>query len=484
MTSDFVEVEAKTQQPLEGVDFTKSGDLVLRQLGIELVTPQLTNVSPWQFAHYIAIENWLTAYKPKSDATNLEKVRGYLEAFHHLCEVEAWEQASKILFLHPNLPTTQALHKQLGTWGYYREEIELYSRLLNKSNQDLDCILLHGLGWAYCYLGKGEKAIEYHQQLLDIACKIHNRKVEAQAQRGLGRAYSWYLGQFQTALQYHHEQLAIAREIRDQEEEGYALDELAYIYTLLGHYQKSLEYAQQALTIAREISNQPMEIKISSTIGNTYLVMGQPRKAIEPFSQLLDLSRKISDRHQEWTALNNLGKIYCCLTQPQAGIEFCEQALDIIRQIGDQVGESKTLECLGAIYSRLRQYNTAIQYFKPVLMIHRQVGNREAEGLTLLNLSYCYGCLKYHRKVIRYCHQVMKIALEINDQRFRGLALTILANSYWYQGKYITGLFLVVKSMLINPPWKSEMGQLIFKKAIETFSITLKRGFNLVFNWF
>ncbi|HBK64188.1 MAG TPA: hypothetical protein DD000_11870, partial [Cyanobacteria bacterium UBA11166] len=156
MTNNFFEPEVKTQPSLENIDFTQSGELMLTNLGIKMSSPSLDNISPWEFAHYMAVENWLTEYKPQPNANNLEKVRGFLEAFHHLCEVEAWETASKILFSQTNLPNTKELHKQLGTWGYYREQIELYSRILNKSNPELDCILLHGLGWGYCYLGKSD----------------------------------------------------------------------------------------------------------------------------------------------------------------------------------------------------------------------------------------------------------------------------------------------------------------------------------------
>jgi hypothetical protein len=50
----------------------------------------------------------------------------YLEAFHHLCELEDWETASKILFIPLDTPTKDALVNQLGVWGYYREQIDLY----------------------------------------------------------------------------------------------------------------------------------------------------------------------------------------------------------------------------------------------------------------------------------------------------------------------------------------------------------------------
>ena len=54
-------------------------------IGAEAQTQWL---QPYQLAEYRAARNWLRRYRPRGDATNLEKVKGQLEAFAHLCNVE------------------------------------------------------------------------------------------------------------------------------------------------------------------------------------------------------------------------------------------------------------------------------------------------------------------------------------------------------------------------------------------------------------
>ncbi|WP_148650102.1 hypothetical protein [Nostoc sp. NIES-3756] len=68
---------------------------------------------------YRAVINWLTKYNPNADASNLEKIKGLLEAFYHLCEVEDVERAWKIIDCRLNTPTQEYLIEQLRTWGYY-----------------------------------------------------------------------------------------------------------------------------------------------------------------------------------------------------------------------------------------------------------------------------------------------------------------------------------------------------------------------------
>jgi tetratricopeptide (TPR) repeat protein len=171
MKSDFAEFDFKSQNGLD-VDITPPGEWMLANLGIDLAAPEFREISPYKRAHYRAVKNWLTRYKPKPEASNLEKVRGYLEAFHHLCEVEDWERASKIIEINLDTPNNTELHNPLITWGYYREVIDLYSRLLGNLDPASDAVCFLGLGKAYHYLGNYDQAISYYKESLSRMLKI------------------------------------------------------------------------------------------------------------------------------------------------------------------------------------------------------------------------------------------------------------------------------------------------------------------------
>jgi hypothetical protein len=100
---------------LQEVSITPSGDLVLAELGID--PTDLKSIKPrWKRTQYRAIVNWLANYKPPPDTSHIEEVKGFLEAFHHLCEIEAWEEARKILSTVINTPSYEQLHNQLRYW--------------------------------------------------------------------------------------------------------------------------------------------------------------------------------------------------------------------------------------------------------------------------------------------------------------------------------------------------------------------------------
>ncbi|MDB9512075.1 tetratricopeptide repeat protein, partial [Kamptonema animale CS-326] len=201
------------------------------------------------------IFSYLKEYEPQPTADNLEKVSHYLEAFHHFCELAAWEEAWEVLFIRCDTPTREELHNQLHTWGYYRLRIELYNQLLGKlDNKYRDSICYCGLGIAYDSLGDYRLAIEYHEKHLEIALETGDRNGEGRANGNLGNAYQ-SLGDYRRAIEYHEKHLEIAREIGDLGREGGAYGNLGIAYKSLGDYRLAIEYHEKLLQIAIEIGD-------------------------------------------------------------------------------------------------------------------------------------------------------------------------------------------------------------------------------------
>lgn len=167
------------------------------------------------------------------DADNLEKVRSYLEAFHHLCEVSAWEKAGEILFFTLNTSTDQDLSNQLGTWGYYREQIELYKRLLGKFDSNVEVLFLNGLGNSYIALGDYYNAIKCHQRNLEIAQANHDSLSEIKALVNLGQAY-YFTGDYPKAIESCERSLFLADKHQDAYSVGVALTNLGLSSYSLG----------------------------------------------------------------------------------------------------------------------------------------------------------------------------------------------------------------------------------------------------------
>ena len=326
------------------------GQLLFAKLGLDLGEVPID-----QLSNYTAVEYYLTLEEePPHDATNFEKVRRYLEAFYHLCEVEDWERASKILSISLDTPTNQELHEQLGTWGYYRQQIDLYSQLLGKLNSSRDLTCLNGLGSAYCFLGEYRQAFDYLGKALFIELQIGNRYEEGRTMGNLGNIYH-ALGEYQQAIVCHQRHLTIAQKINDRYEEGTALGNL----------------------------------------GNVYYTLGRYEEAITCHYRYLDIAQEIGDRYSEGTALNNLGMVYSeriignRTNNLEQAIHYLQHSLEIATEIGNRRGEAEALKNLAEAYPQLGNHSLALEYCDRALAIATELGIPLAKECQELKEKLC-----------------------------------------------------------------------------------------------
>jgi tetratricopeptide (TPR) repeat protein len=224
-------------------------------------------------------------YQSAGDASNLDKVRGYVEAFHHLCELPAWKGAIKILGNRIDSTFSDELHLQLAVWGYYREQIHLYNRLLGKAEPRMNLVFLIGLGNAYFSLSNYDMAFKYYQQSLTAARAIGERQEEGAALNLLGVTYC-FMGNYPQAITYNQQALKVAQEVGDRKGEGSSLCNLGLAYYYLSDYLKALEYHQQELKIVQETGNRQGEARAFGNIGNIYCSFGEYSQAIEHYKKL------------------------------------------------------------------------------------------------------------------------------------------------------------------------------------------------------
>jgi tetratricopeptide (TPR) repeat protein len=374
-------------------------------------TPQIWHQSKRQAAHL-----WLTAYEPAPDTSNVETVRGSLEAFHHYCEVEDWDAAKTILL-------DQKIGHQLQIWGDYQEMILLYQKLVGHLQASDEVTCKRGLGNAYFCLSNYSQATNHWQQSLDYARAIGDLQGEGAALGNLGLAYR-SLSQYERAINYHHQHLVMARKIADYENVGNALGNLGIAHICLGQYEQARDYYQQHLTIAQEIGDRRGEGSALGGLGLAHHTLGQYERAIDFHQRSLTMVREIDDRRGESNALGNLGLTHHTLGQYEQAIDYYQQHLTIVQEIGDREGEGIDLGNLGLAYYNLGQYERAIDFHQRSLAIAQEIGNCQGEGHTLGNLGLAYYSLMQYEQAIDFCQQSLKIARGIADRRGEGLALT------------------------------------------------------------
>ena len=349
-----------------------------------------TDKQIWEAAERQAAFLWLNNYEPPSHGHNLEKVRGYLEAFDHYYKVGDREKVANIPYKNIGIGIT--LEQQLSIWGYKKELLPIYQILLQISQEiDDQCGMakaLNCLGIIFLVLGKYEQAIEYIEKALSISQEVNTRK-----------AYS------QEILQ----------------EECRALINLGVTYRIWGEFEQAVSYYRQGLTISKEIKDQHGEATVLAGLGITCQELGKHHLAIEYNMKSLEIANEDNFRKQfpqqsrlaESNALNNIGVSYNSLGEYEKALEFYDKCLKITQDMGDRRGQANALGNMGATQIKLKNYQDANIKIHLALKIFQELSMRGSESEALKDLAELHQSLGNFELAQQYAQQALTLATEL-----------------------------------------------------------------------
>lgn len=457
------------------IDFSEAGELEFRPSLSELLDEQVSEISPWEFAHRLAADNWQNHYQPKSLDSHLEKVRGHLEAFYHFCEVADWTAATQI-FLTPLVAwNDQPLHSQLGRWGYYQEQIELYTQLLQgELAPELQCICFEGLGSATCYRGNFQAVIVHYQHLLTLAQQFQFQEFEARAFGGLGNAYN-YLDRFKESQKYYQQQLELARQIGCLEQEGWANCYLGLHYSRQERFILGLRYCQQGLKIAKQINHPDLKFESLFNISHCYLYMGNSWKGQEYFNRELQALQSPLSSHHQWLRLYYNAAFHMMSGQHDESDELFHQMLQNPQELSPYQ-LSYIFGTLGALYARKRKYRKALDYSQQAYDLSVAMEQPQKQICYLTNLSYSYLSLNKFANARQCIQKIKKLLQEIENPHCYGAYWAVKAALNWKLRRYGRALLQLARAFYYTPPWKSDAGKIIVITAIREITTTLWTG--------
>lgn len=350
---------------MSSVEFLPSSQSMLNDLGINSDTLKRSQLSRWQKVQYRAVINWLTKYNPNADASNLEKVKGLLEAFFHLCEIEDVESAWKIIFCRLNTPTQEYLLDQLRTWGYYQQLQDLCSHFLDKALDDTkSAIILDRLGVTHSSIGNYNRAIGYHKESIKKASLSPDCLQVGDIYCNLSFCY-FNLKNFYQAIESAEESLEIAKKTQDERLQSKSLHHLGLAYFCLEvDDKKAISYIESALSIAQSIQADFLIARIIGDLGSVYFQLGLYKEAREMYQQRLDTAILRQDKPGEAIALCNLGNVLRIIEDRNKAIEYLEKAINISKEIQDKQTQAQSYYYLGLLFEKIDDTDRAIAVCK------------------------------------------------------------------------------------------------------------------------
>ncbi|MFP4296495.1 MAG: tetratricopeptide repeat protein [Spirulinaceae cyanobacterium] len=472
-SASFLDLQSLNQQDLPNLCYNAAGKLILAStIDAEIVSP-FRKPNLQEKAHLRLAFYWLKVYQPDENASNLEKVRGYVEAFYHFCQISAWSVAWQVLQL--PVTTGKKFCEQFKQWGYYREQVEIYPALLGKINSETDCNLYDYLGNAYYSLGQAQKALETYQQQLDLAQQIQSPYFEASALNGLGLTLG-QLGQYKQAITYHQKELEIAKSLNNPILTIQALRGLGIAHGRNINYQKAVFYLKQALALSEQQNNDNLSNLISISLGEYLIYFGKPKLGLTYLELALAFFEENNGSHEICHTLQCCSSAFLSQNQSENSWDCLSKALEISKRENYYSEVAVILNNIGIQQAYFqKKYDAAIPSFKECHWYYKVTNNQRIVSIILSNISYCYGCLKQTSIATRYAKKAIALARKYQNKEAEAIGLAILGNAYWHSGKRIIGISLALRAATMLPPWRSANGKLIVKNTINKVFGFLKR---------
>jgi tetratricopeptide (TPR) repeat protein len=288
----------------------------------------------WKAAEVKAAELWLSDYQPEENAENLEKIRGYLEAFYHYCDLKNWDAASKI-FVTPLENLHTPLYNLLYLWSYYEEAVNFCYHLLDKSTKNIDIICLNTLSNIYSDVGKYDMGIELANRSLMLAREIDDQLSKAIALISLSRGFR-NSNKYNDAIISCQEALEIYSDRKDIYGISSVIDKLAVLNFYLGNIKEAMEYHHQALKLLPNIDDAHQRGVVIGNFAITLIKDKQYQEAREKLKEALLLFEKLGTRSDIAETFRYLAECYYKQDKPdylQAN-QYCKKALKITKEIG------------------------------------------------------------------------------------------------------------------------------------------------------
>ena len=330
----------------------------------------------WKAAEIKAAELWLSEYQPEENVENLEKVRGYLEAFYHHCNIEDWVYAGNIFKIRTEITHKQELHNQLFTWGYYDENIYLCKKMLNKLSPQIDIVCYKRLAENYHILGRDEQAIEYCNKGLIISQNVKDIDGQSHFYNIKGNIFCT-LERYQDSIQIFNEALKNANNLKLKSSIynnlGTVYFDLDFKLDLKERY-TSFYYFQKALSIAQKINYCIGIANSSINIANYYGFWGKI-KYTEQYLRIAELSAEQSEDYLIITTIKEKsGLVLCCQNEYSEGLPLLEEALKNLSRMRYLKKKINLLYILSIAYYESKQIQLARQHCEQALQLATQLG--------------------------------------------------------------------------------------------------------------
>jgi CHAT domain-containing protein/tetratricopeptide (TPR) repeat protein len=236
------------------------------------------------------------------------------------------------------------------------------------------------------------------------------------------------LGEFEDALNYYQNYRFLAEFLDNDERAAQATLNIGQTYFEMSEHQKALDHSFQALEFFAGPKGNPYWHSLAlDNLGKVHLQIGDYQRALDFFERALALRTREDNPKGRADTLQRLGEAYAALGEPGKAIDYFRQSLELRQTAIDRYREALTLDQMGVAQASLSLFDDALASHKKALEIHRAAGNRRGETESLVNLGRFYASQNQPTKAVEHLQQALLMARDLGDRVWETQGLFELA---------------------------------------------------------
>jgi CHAT domain-containing protein/tetratricopeptide (TPR) repeat protein len=265
---------------------------------------------------------------------------------------------------------------------------------------------------------KYNEAIEKYKITVSIVATnslLSAKKLLAGVYSKLGKSYE-KMGDYKNASDYYNLENTIRKALGDEQAMADALDNSAYLLSLLGKYREAYDIYNQAYSLHLKTNHKNDAGYSMSSIGQTLWSLGKYDSAIIAHNQAIKLREEADNKKGQAYSWKKLGALYKESGQPQKSLESYNKALALYKDIDDKESYASLLEDFASNYKTLKDYANSLKYYSEALEIYKELKMKTNIGNGYYNLSTVYYDDKRYEESAKMIDSSIVIQKEINDQ--------------------------------------------------------------------
>jgi tetratricopeptide (TPR) repeat protein len=280
------------------------------------------------------------------------------------------------------------------------------------------------LGRSYRYKSNYSKAIQLHQEALEIANRANNLELKISSLNYLGVVYR-RTSSVRTAMDFNQQALVLAEAVKDpsigiKRSINVSLNSIGNLYITLKQYDLAISYFERSLKLEAELDNILGLAVNHQNIGQCQEEMEMLDLALENYITSLSYNEKLDNDMGRVICKNSIAKVYIKKKRYEEALNLIEETIPIAMQMENGFLIARLYNNLGWAQLRMNQnQNAELSLLKGYSVAENHNLKDELSQASHL-LSELYEVKKNYEKALKYKTKAIGLDREIlNDGTIR-----------------------------------------------------------------